>query len=84
VATARLNKGACPLWIDAVENGLSKLLERNNRIRTAIRLNRNCVRGSDFESMLRDRTRKIVFQQYRLVATEPFSALAVQCPWLPQ
>jgi hypothetical protein len=35
---------------DAVEKGLSELLERNNRIQTAIRLNRNCVRGSDFES----------------------------------
>ena len=50
---------------DTVEKVLGDPLERNNRIRTASCLNRNCVRGSYPESMLRVRARKIVFQQYR-------------------
>src|SRR5262249_21157475 len=55
----------CPLWVDTVEKVVSDPPKRNNRIRTASYLNRNCVRGRDFESMLRIRGRKIVFQQYR-------------------
>src|SRR5262249_31386965 len=55
----------CPLWADTVEKVVSDPPKRNNRIRTASYLNRNCVRGRDFESMLRIRGRKIVFQQYR-------------------
>src|SRR5262245_31670677 len=51
--------------IDTVEKVVSDPPKRNNRIRTASYLNRNCVRGRDFESMLRIRGRKIVFQQYR-------------------
>jgi hypothetical protein len=35
-----------PLLTDAVEKVLGEPLERNYRIRTALRLNRNCVRGS--------------------------------------
>src|SRR5262245_56433700 len=50
---------------DAVEKVVSDPPKRNNRIRTARYLNRNCVRGRDFESMLRIQGRKIVFQQYR-------------------
>jgi hypothetical protein len=50
---------------DTVEKVLSEPLERNNRIETASCLNRNCVRGAYFESMLRIRAHKIVFQQYR-------------------
>src|ERR1019366_822370 len=50
---------------DSVDKVLSEPLERNNRIRTASCLNRNFVRGSDFESMLRVRAHKIVFQHYR-------------------
>jgi hypothetical protein len=52
-------------WGDSVDKVLSEPLERNNRIRTAICLNRNCIRGFDFESMLRVRAHKIVFQHYR-------------------
>src|SRR5262249_39921258 len=55
----------CPLWVDTVEKVVSDPPKRNNRIRTARYLNRNCVRGRDFESMLRIQGRKIVFQQYR-------------------
>src|SRR5215813_13355570 len=55
----------CPLWADTVEKVVSDPPKRNNRIRTARYLNRNCVRGRDFESMLRIQGRKIVFQQYR-------------------
>src|SRR5674476_1305536 len=33
----------CPRWVDAVEKVLKEPLERNNRIQTASRLNRNCV-----------------------------------------
>src|SRR5262249_24652546 len=54
-----------PLWVDTVEKVVSDPPKRNNRIRTARYLNRNCVRGRDFESMLRIQGRKIVFQQYR-------------------
>jgi hypothetical protein len=61
---AQILRSARPDWVKAVEKVLSEPLERNNRIRTAICLDRNCVLGSDFESMLRVRTRKIVFQQY--------------------
>src|SRR5262245_11992201 len=50
---------------DTVEKVVSDPPKRNNRIRTARYLNRNCVRGRDFESMLRIQGRKIVFQQYR-------------------
>src|SRR5215510_8703740 len=55
----------CPPWVDTVEKVVSDPPKRNNRIRTARYLNRNCVRGRDFESMLRIQGRKIVFQQYR-------------------
>src|SRR5262249_6664627 len=55
----------CPLWVDTVEKVVSDPPKRNNRTRTARYLNRNCVRGRDFESMLRIQGRKIVFQQYR-------------------
>src|SRR5262249_51982416 len=55
----------CLLLTDTVEKVVSDPPKRNNRIRTASYLNRNCVRGRDFESMLRIRGRKIVFQQYR-------------------
>src|SRR5262249_12393831 len=55
----------CSLWVDTVEKVVSDPPKRNNRIRTARYLNRNCVRGRDFESMLRIQGRKIVFQQYR-------------------
>src|SRR5262245_17478450 len=55
----------CPLWVDTVEKVVSDPPKRNNRIRTARYLNRNCIRGRDFESMLRIQGRKIVFQQYR-------------------
>jgi hypothetical protein len=55
----------CPLRVDTVEKVVSHPLKRNNRIRTASYLNRNCVRGRDFESMLRIWGRKIVFQQHR-------------------
>src|SRR5262249_22313260 len=55
----------CPLLTDTVEKVVSDPPKRNNRIRTARYLNRNCVRGRDFESMLRIQGRKIVFQQYR-------------------
>src|SRR5262245_3516139 len=55
----------CPLMTDTVEKVVSGPPKRNNRIRTARYLNRNCVRGRDFESMLRIQGRKIVFQQYR-------------------
>src|SRR5262245_6359462 len=58
----------CPLWVDTVEKVVSDPPKRNNRIRTARYLNRNCVRGRDFESMLRIQGRKIVFQQYRSLA----------------
>src|SRR5262245_40070940 len=58
-------KIGCPLWVDTVEKVVSDPPKRNNRIRTARYLNRNCVRGRDFESMLRIQGRKIVFQQYR-------------------
>src|SRR5262249_11020680 len=58
----------CPLWADTVEKGFSDPTKRNHRIRTARYLNRNCVRGRDFESMLRIQGRKIVFQQYRPIA----------------
>ena len=67
-ATAYVNtvgQVECPLWVDTVEKVVSDPPKRNNRIRTASYLNRNCVRGRDFESMLRIRGRKIVFQQYR-------------------
>src|SRR5262249_5415834 len=57
-----------PLWVDTVEKVVSDPPKRNNRIRTARYLNRNCVRGRDFESMLRIQGRKIVFQQYRSLA----------------
>src|SRR5262249_55417543 len=62
---------ACPLWADTVEKVVSDPPKRNNRIRTARYLNRNCVRGRDFESMLRIQGRKIVFQQYRPIADIP-------------
>src|SRR5262245_38968066 len=55
----------CLLMTDTVEKVVSDPPKRNNRIRTARYLNRNCVRGRDFESMLRIQGRKIVFQQYR-------------------
>src|SRR5262249_548872 len=55
----------CPLWADTVEKVVSDPPKRNNRIRTARYLNRNCVRGRDCESMLRIQGHKIVFQQYR-------------------
>src|SRR5215475_1177802 len=58
----------CPLWVDTVEKVVSDPPKRNNRTRTARYLNRNCVRGRDFESMLRIQGRKIVFQQYRSLA----------------
>src|SRR5262245_27803191 len=58
----------CPLRADTVEKVVSDPPKRNNRIRTARYLNRNCVRGRDCESMLRIQGRKIVFQQYRSIA----------------
>src|SRR5215510_4452847 len=61
----KMARPVCPLWVDTVEKVVSDPPKRNNRIRTASYLNRNCVRGRDFESMLRIRGRKIVFQQYR-------------------
>src|SRR5262245_37779991 len=61
----------CSLMTDTVEKVVSDPPKRNNRIRTARYLNRNCVRGRDFESMLRIQGRKIVFQQYRPKADRP-------------
>jgi hypothetical protein len=49
---------------DTVEKVVSDPPKRNNRIRAVSYLNRNCVRGRDFESMLRIRGRKIVFQHH--------------------
>src|SRR5262249_48641586 len=40
----------CPLLTDTVEKVVSDPPKRNNRTRTARYLNRNCVRGRDFES----------------------------------
>jgi hypothetical protein len=50
---------------DTIEKVVSDAPKRNNRIRTANYLSRNCVRDRDFESMLRIRGCKIVLQQYR-------------------
>src|ERR1019366_1868733 len=69
----------CLQLADSVDKVLSEPLERNNRIRTASCLNRNCVRGSDFESMLRVRAHKIVFQHYRSKADKP-SRAQLYCP----
>jgi hypothetical protein len=38
----------CPLMTDTVEKVVSDPPKRNNRIRTASYLNRNCVRGREF------------------------------------
>src|SRR5262249_12568202 len=67
----------CPLWADTVEKVVSDPPKRNNQIRTARYLNRNCVRGRDFESMLRIQGRKIVFQQYRPKADSCTAAINV-------
>src|SRR5262249_27487138 len=74
----RLASVRCPLWVDTVEKVVSDPPKRNNRIRTARYLNRNCVRGRDFESMLRIQGRKIVFQQYRSEAD--IFAMRRRCP----
>src|SRR5262249_26976539 len=74
--------GLCPLWVDTVEKVVSDPPKRNNRIRTARYLNRNCVRGRDFESMLRIQGRKIVFQQYRSKADK--TLCPAPCPLYPR
>src|SRR5262249_17699079 len=74
----------CPLRADTVEKVVSDPPKRNNRIRTARYLNRNCVRGRDFESMLRIQGRKIVFQQYRPKADITLAAARSEdfsCRW---
>jgi hypothetical protein len=71
---------------DTVEKVLSEPLECNNRIQTASCLNRNCVRGAYFESMLRVRAHKIVFQQHRpncdisMLLSVPITLAQTQAP----